>query len=661
MCGIAGFSGAATAPEAARALLERMIHTLRHRGPDGFGYHVDATVGLAHARLSIIDLATGAQPVHNERKSVWTVFNGEIFNYIELREMLEARGHRFYTRSDTEVIVHLYEEFGDRFVEHLNGQFAIALWDSERQRLVLSRDRAGIRPLFHASAAGRIWFGSEINSLLTVLPNAASVNPMGLVQTLNYWGPVDPATVFSGVSSLPPGHLLAIERDGRQTLTQFWDWTFPPASAHLGGSAQRDLGDVERTAAQLRTLLIDAVRLQLRADVPVAAYLSGGLDSSAIVALARGFTDTPIRTFSIAFTEAEFDESEHQTTMARYLGTHHTTLNCSRRDIGDVFPTLIWHTEAPILRTAPAPLMLLSRQVRDAGFKVVLTGEGADEVFGGYDLFKEAKIRRFWARQPRSTARPRLLGRLYGYLDNSPVANEALARSFFAKGMENIDRPVFAHAPRWSTSQRALAFLSPEMRASVGPWDALTWYEQHLPSAITSWTPLARDQYVEAKSLLGAYLLSAQGDRVAMANSVEGRCPFLDHRVIEFANALAPHLKIRGLTEKYILRRALTGLLPNGILQRTKQPYRAPDSSSFFFDGEPLDYVADLLGAERIRAAGYFNATAVGRLFDKCRSGRVIGFADNQSFVGILSTMLVDEFFVRGRVGSVQQAESIGA
>lgn len=661
MCGIAGFSGIAAAPDTTRALLEKMIHRLRHRGPDGFGFHVEATAGLAHARLAIIDLATGAQPVHNERRTVWTVFNGEIFNYVELRATLEARGHHFYTQSDTEVIVHLYEEFGDHLVEHLNGQFAIALWDNERQRLVLARDRAGIRPLFHATAAGRTWFGSEIKSLLAVLPNGASLDPCGVVQTLNFWGPVDPTTVFTGVSSLPPGHVLAIERDGRQSLTRYWDWTFPPATAQTGTSAHRGVDDVERTATELRELLIDAVRLQMRSDVPVGAYLSGGLDSSAIVALARHFTDIPIRTFAIAFADAEFDESGHQATMSRHLGTDHTTLACSRRDIGEVFPELIWHTETPILRTAPAPLMLLSRQVRAAGYKVVLTGEGADEVFAGYDLFKEAKIRRFWARQPSSTVRPRLLSRLYGYLENSPVANDALARSFFGKGMENIERPIFAHAPRWTTSQRALAFLSPEMRASVGAWDPLSWYEKRLPPEVKSWTPLARDQYVEAKSLLGAYLLSAQGDRVSMANSVEGRCPFLDHRVIEFANALAPRLKIRGLTEKYILRRALAGLLPAQILHRTKQPYRSPDSASFFFDREPLDYVADLMSGERIRAAGYFNATAVGRLFDKCRGGRVIGFADNQAFVGILSTMLVDDLFVRRHVDQHGTPESVGA
>lgn len=639
MCGIAGFSGIDVRPETAHPLLRRMIHTLAHRGPDGYGFHAEDGIGLAHARLSIIDLATGDQPIRNPRGTVWTVFNGEIFNYLELRRELEAEGRTFYTQSDTEVIVHLYDRDGDRFVESLNGQFAIALWDNERQRLVLARDRAGIRPLYLARNDGRLWFASEVKALLAVLPQCAQLDPLGLAETFATWSPIEPHTVYRGIDSLPPGHTLAIEHDGRETLHRYWDWTFPDAA---DTSPSRYPSSVEAATAELRALLIDAVRLQLRADVPVGAYLSGGLDSSGIVAMIRGFTDTPVRTFSVAFEDGEFDESEHQMAMVRHLRTDHTTLRCTRRDIGEAFPRLIRHTETPVLRTAPVPLMLLAGSVREHGYKVVLTGEGADEVFGGYDLFKEAKVRRFWARQPQSKLRPRLLERLYGYLPNSPVRNPAFAQSFFGQGMEHLRRPIFAHVPRWTTSQRALGLLSPELRAEIGGFNALDAFEATLPANIGGWSPLARDQYVEAKSLLAGYLLSSQGDRVAMANSIEGRFPYLDHRVIEFANRLPPSFKIRGMTEKYLLRRALSDLLPNDIVNRTKQPYRAPDSSSFFFDGEPLDYVADLMSESRIRAAGCFDPLAVGRLFDKCRAGRATGFADNQAFVGVLSTMLID-------------------
>jgi asparagine synthase (glutamine-hydrolysing) len=561
---------------------------------------------------------------------------------VELRRDLERQGRAFYTQSDTEVIVHLYDRYGDGFVEHLNGQFAIALWDSRRQRLVLARDRAGIRPLYYTHADGAIWFASEVKALLAARPERARLSPLGLAQALTYWAAAEPDSVFDGVFSLPPGHVLVREADGREKVARYWDWDFPSASE----PTDTHFASLDEATTQLRGLLIDAVRLQLRADVPVGAYLSGGLDSSGIVALIRGFSDTPVRTFSVAFEDREFDESEHQAAMVRHLRTDHTTLKCTTRDIGAAFERLIWHTEAPVLRTAPVPLMLLSRQVREAGYKVVLTGEGADEVFGGYDLFREAKVRRFWARQPESKLRPRLLERLYGYLENSPVANPAFTRAFFGRGLEHIDRPIFAHVPRWTTSQRALAFLSPEMRMAIGDFDPLALYETRLPAEIMAWRPLARDQYIEAKSLMAGYLLSSQGDRVAMANSIEGRFPFLDHRLIEFANRLPPRWKIRGLTEKYILRRALADLLPADVLHRTKQPYRAPDSASFFADGVPHDYVAERMSREAIREAGYFDADAVERLMTKARAGRIAGFADNQAFVGILSTQLLHHHFL---------------
>ena len=646
MCGIAGFIEPGATPDQAWPVLDRMIRTLAHRGPDGYGFHAEMGVGLAHARLSIIDLATGDQPIHNERRTIWTVFNGEIFNHVELRKALEREGHGFYTHSDTEVIVHLYERYGDRFVEHLNGQFAIALWDGERKRLVLTRDRAGIRPLFHTRRGDRLWFASEVKALHAALPDAASLSPLGLAQALTYWSTCDPDTVYEGVRSLPPGCMLCVEHDGREKLVRYWDWSFPPAE---DVSPAKRTFSVEAATDEVRHLLIDAVRLQLRADVPVGAYLSGGLDSSGIVALIKGFTDAPVRTFSIAFDDSEFDESAQQAAVVKHLGTDHTTLRCTRSDIGRAFPQLVTHAETPILRTGPVPLMLLAGSVRQHGYKVVLTGEGADEVFGGYDLFKEAKIRRFWAQQPESRMRASLLGRLYGYLDNSPVRHAGFAQWYFGRGMEHVGRPIFAHVPRWATSSRAMSLLSPEIRASIGPWDPLSAYERTLPPDIMRWSPLARDQYVEAKSLLAGYLLSAQGDRAAMAHSIEGRFPYLDHRLIEFASRLPPSFKIRGLKEKYLLRRALSGLLPTDIIHRTKQPYRAPDSQSFFVDGKPLDYVADLMSRESIQAAGYFDAKSVEHLFKKCQAGHATGFADNQAFVGVLSTMVLHKTMAMSR------------
>jgi asparagine synthase (glutamine-hydrolysing) len=448
-------------------------------------------------------------------------------------------------------------------------------------------------------------------------------------------------STFRGVQSLPAGHLLTLE-NGRESVRCYWDWTFPQGPDYSRVS-------LEEAAEQLRELLIDAVRLQLRSDVPVGAYLSGGLDSSGIVSLIRNHTSAPLRTFSVAFEDSEFDESRFQREMVATLGTDHTTLKCTQADIGKIFPSLIRHTETPILRTAPAPLMLLSGDVRRAGYKVVLTGEGADEVFGGYDLFKEAALRRFWAPQPGSRWRSLLFSRLYPYLRNSPVANQAFARSFFGQRLDETSSPFYAHFTRWSTTQGIWKFFSPAARAALAAVSPEKDLAERLPAAFTGWNPLGRDQYIEVHTLLEGYLLSSQGDRVAMANSVEGRVPYLDHRVIEFANRLSPRLKLRGLREKVVLRRALAGMLPASIVQRVKQPYRAPDSQSFFEGGRPLPYVADLLNRERLREAGYFDADAIQGLVAKCAAGRASGAGDNMALVGVLSTMLVHEQFVTSR------------
>lgn len=642
MCGIAGLYSFAGAPAPSRHELERMIGVLHHRGPDGSATYADGPVGLAHARLSIIDLAGGWQPIANEDESLWVVFNGEIFNYVELRADLERRGHRFRTQSDTEVIVHLYEDLGLDFVDVLNGQFAIALWDARRQRLVLARDRTGIRPLFYTQASGRLAFASEVKALFTLPAVPRRIDVQGLASTFSYWSVLPPNTVFEGISCLPPGHRMVVEQGGTR-IERYWDWSFPETLP----PPRRE----EECAEELRALLVDAVRLQLRADVPVGAYLSGGLDSSIITTIIKNHTDTPLRSFSLTFENSEFDESRYQNELVRHLGTEHSALLCRRGDIGAAFARAVWHAEAPLLRSAPAPMMLLADSVRAAGYKVVLTGEGADEVFGGYDLFKEAKVRRFLARAPDSKWRGRILERLYPYLQNSPASGRAFTQRFFSEGLDEAHQPWFAHIPRMNTTRRALQFLRPELHAAATAWDPREALRATLPGDIDRWLPSGRDQYVEAHTLLSGYLLSSQGDRMAMAASIEARFPFLDHRVIEFANRLPAQLKLRGLNEKYILKKAMAAELPVSITQRSKQPYRSPDSSSFFADAQPLDYVAELLSPRRLDDAGLFDAAAVGKLMEKCRTGRALGFGDNMAFLGVLSTMLLHEQFIAPAAG----------
>ncbi len=646
MCGIAGLWSLDPASAPRSHEIEKMVAALHHRGPDGRGQRIDGPIGLGHARLSIIDLTLGAQPMPNEDRSIWVVFNGEIFNYLELRQTLKQQGHRFDTESDTEVLVHLYEQHGDDFVDHLNGQFAIALWDGRRQRLVLARDRVGMRPLFYTWVRGRLAFASEVKALFTLPEVPRRFDPHAIASTFSYWSVLAPGSVFEGISSLPPGHLMSVDAAGTVQLRRYWDWNF---DARSDASAASD----DSLAEELRALLIDAVRLQLRADVPVGAYLSGGLDSSIITTIIRNHTSNPLRSFSLTFDDPEFDESAHQRALVEHLHTQHSSVRVGRPDIAAAFARTVWHAEAPVVRTAPAPMMLLADSVRDAGYKVVLTGEGADEAFGGYDLFKEASIRRFVARSPGSRWRSHLLGRLYPYLANSPTAGPAFARQFFATGLDEVDAPWFAHMTRLATTRRMFQFFRDDWRARLLEWDPHAALAATLPAGFSRWQPLERDQYVEAHTLMSGYLLSSQGDRMAMAASVEARYPFLDHRVIEFACRLPPRLKLRGLHEKRLLKQSMAAELPGSITRRSKQPYRAPDSACFFADGRPLPWVAELLSAARLDAAGMFDPLAVGRLVEKCRAGRAIGFGDNIAFVGVLSTMLLHEQFVRPTAGPV--------
>lgn len=632
MCGIAGYFGTPNAGIPDRILLEQMNGELRHRGPDAGGIHCGDGVGLAHRRLSIIDLEAGAQPMANDNGSVRISFNGEIFNYIELRDELIARGHAFRTSSDTEVIIRLYEEMGPDCVDRLNGDFAFAIVDTRRRQLMLARDRMGVRPLFYTWQGDTLYFASEVKALLRVPGVEAELDPVALDQVFTLWFPLAPRTLFKNVAELPPAHRL-IARAGHVEVAPYWELQFPDADV---ADAPRDEGEV---VEETRALLADATRIRLRADVPVGSYLSGGLDSSLVAALAHGFVSDRLRTFSVRFDDAEFDETAFQMEMAEALGTDHSAVLCRPADIGAVFPEIVRHAERPILRTAPAPLHLLSGLVRDEGFKVVLTGEGADEVFGGYDIFKEAKLRRFCARQPDSLRRPLLFKRLYPYLPKLQAQSAAYLKAFFATDLDAVGDPLFSHLPRFRSTSGAKLFFSGDLRETLAGYDALDELRSGLPEDFARWHPLSQAQYLETTYLLPGYILSAQGDRMAMAHSVEGRFPFLDHRVVEAAAKIPPRLKLKGLTEKHVLREAARDVLPTRMADRPKQPYRAPDSASFFGKGAP-GYVERLLSGPVVARSGLFDTHAVERLARKGRDGRINGFRDNAALIGILSTQL---------------------
>ena len=642
MCGIAGFYGAPETAVPRAAILQRMIGAIAHRGPDGQGVFDDDRAALAHIRLSIIDLATGAQPMPNSDRTVWITFNGEIFNYVELRRDLILRGHSFRTASDTEVILHLYEEMGPDCVSAFNGDFAFAIWDSRKNLLMLARDRMGVRPLFYTTRKGCLCFASEVKALLEVPGIAAGLDPIALDQIFTFWFPLAPRTPFKDVFELPPAHVL-IARPDRVVVRRYWSLKYPDAGD------DRALNDCSEhaIAEDLRELLLDATRIRLRSDVPVGAYLSGGLDSSIIAAMVNKIVPARLQTFSVTFGSTEYDESHYQQEMVQALKARHASIACGPADIGRSFPTVIRHGEQPILRTAPAPLLALSNLVHQAGFKVVLTGEGADEIFAGYDIFKEAKIRRFWARQPQSASRPRLFRLLYPYLPRLQGQSQKYLEAFFGGGLAETSDPLYSHLPRFRTTAGAKLFFSDLLLESIRGYDALADLRERLPAEFDRWHPLSQAQFLETAHLLPGYILSSQGDRVAMAHAVECRFPFLDHRVIEFAARIPPKLKIRGLREKHILRESARDLLPPAIGNRVKQPYRSPDSLSFVGASEP-DYVESCLSRSELAANGWFDPRAVDKLARKCRNQALVGHRDNMAFVGILSTQIWHREFVAG-------------
>ena len=645
MCGIVGTLNIEANPLIDRDVLCAMLGAVRHRGPDQFGLYAyqdsQSGVGLGSARLSIIDLGGGQQPISNEDGTIWIVFNGEIFNYLELRDALARDGHRLATDSDTEVIVHLYEHVGPACVNYLNGQFAFAIWDERTHTLFMARDRLGIRPLYYTIRDGALIFASEVKALLADPRVPAEVDPVTLDQIFTFWSPLAPRTPFKGIQTLPPAHRLLARPKGDIQVERYWQPSFSKEEV-----AETNVEDVESAARRLRHLLVDATELRLRADVPVGAYLSGGLDSSTIAALIRRHTPNRLETFSIAFSDEAFDENRFQRQMADCLGTRHHLITCTHEDIGRVFPDVIWHTETPILRTSPAPLYLLSELVHDHDFKVVLTGEGADEFLAGYNIFKEAKIRRFWARRPDSEMRPALLRRLYPYIGQLAEGNTAYLQRFFGRGLTDVGSPVYSHAIRWSNTSRSKRFFSTALQELLVGTSASSPDDVYRPDSFDDWNWLSRAQYLEITVFLAEYLLSSQGDRMAMAHSVEGRFPFLDHRVVEFCNQLPPHFKLRGLNEKYLLKRAMRDLLPEEIWQRPKRPYRAPIHRSFFPDGAPLEWVAELLSTEQTEAAGFFNPRAVDKLRQKIDRIGALGETDDMALAGILSTQLLHQRFV---------------
>ncbi len=633
MCGITGIFSRSGPIANAGNVLACMLASIEYRGPDESGMFIGDHLAIGNVRLSIIDIKTGQQPLVDPSGRYVIVFNGEIFNYPELREELTGKGHHFRTESDTEVLLQAYIQYGPACLSKCNGQFALAIWDRLEKKLFLARDRLGIRPLFYTYIGDHFVFGSEIKALFEHPGIQPEIDPVALAQVFTCWTTLSPRTFFKNISELPPGHYMTITRKAI-SIKQFWKLSF-----HSGLESVKKINGCD-AGEQLEELLSDSVKIRLRSDVPVAAYLSGGLDSSAITALIKKQYPEKLQTFSIGFEDEEFDESPYQKEVSAFLDTRHTSFTCSRKDIAALFPSALWHAEMPVLRTAPVPMYCLAKHVHASNIKVVMTGEGADEMLGGYDIFKETLIREFWARQPQSIYRPLLLQKLYPYLDQFKEMNRNMLRFFYSYKLNEVDSPVYSHLLRWHNTSGLFQYFSNDLVNALHGYNFLDNVSSMLPGDFKGFSRLGKAQWLESVIFMSGYLLSSQGDRVAMAHSVEGRYPFLDYRVVEFAAKLPTDLKLHGLNEKYILKKIMEGRLPQRIVKRPKQAYRAPMAKSFLGSGE-ASYAMELLSENAICATGLFNPAIVQRLVDKIRNAPFISETENMAFTGILSCQVL--------------------
>ncbi len=634
MCGVAGIIDFRGKSDSIPAVKE-MLRSFSYRGPDESGIYHSPIATIGNVRLSIIDLATGQQPLSDTSGRYWIVFNGEIFNYIELREDLDKKGVKLKTHSDTEVLVNLFALYGEKCLNLLNGQFAVVIWDIKEKKLFIARDRVGIRPLFYTVANGVLYFASEIKALLGNKDVRRELNPENLAQIYTFWTSITPYTPFRDISELSPGHYMVYSRKGL-SVHKFWELSFNNSNPDVS------LSDALEGFNELFT---NAVRIRLRADVEVAAYLSGGIDSSTTVAYIKDIEPGVLNTFSIGFEDKDFDESRYQEEAVRYLNTNHRAISCTSKDIANEFPRVVWHSETPLTRTAPTPMLILSKLVRDNNIKVVITGEGSDEILAGYDIFREAIIRRFWASQPSSSLRPTLLKRIYPDIPHLRNASPNILKMFFGYRLEDTDNPLYSHLLRWNNSNHIKKHFSENLREKVNGYDPLADLSGRLPKSFMEWSPLARAQWLETTVFMSGYLLSSQGDRMAMANSVEGRYPFLDYRVIEYCSSLPDRLKLNGLNEKYLLKKLMAGRIPESIVKRPKQPYRAPISSVFMGMGRP-DYVDEMLSEKMTRNAGIFNYESVGALVSKIKKAGTGSEMDNMVITSVISTHLVYSQFI---------------
>lgn len=613
MCGIAGFISIADKRPAEHEIVKRMTGTLKHRGPDSSGYFVEGHAALGFRRLSIIDLETGNQPICNEDGSIVVICNGEIFNYQELGRTLERQGHTFRTKSDVEVLVHLYEEKGLDFLNDLNGQFAFAIYDRNSQTMLLARDQLGVSPLYYTVIQGVMVFASEAKAILAHPLVPREVDLTGLDQILSFPGLISPRTMFKDIQSLPSGHYVIADSNGVRTR-EYWDLNYPEIDAPTAEKPDAYYED------RLQEYFERSVAYRLQADVPVGFYLSGGLDSSMIATMIKRVSpDSPRHSFSVGFTDKELTEVKHQRLMAETVGSIHHELIFADTDITERLAQMVYHCECPVKETYNVCAMALSQVARASGVSVVLTGQGADELFAGYMgyRFDGAGLRGQRNYDFEAALEDEIRERLWG------------------------DPNLFYETDHYAFSEVKTALYSEQVKRSQDEFDCLNFPLVN-KDRLRNRHPVHQRSYLDFKLRLADHLLIEHGDRMAMANSVEVRHPFLDQDLVEFAQTIPPDLKLNNLTEKYILRRIARDLVPRPILEKEKFGFRAPAGACLFKQSSEL--INDLLSPERIKRQGYLNPEAVARI--KCQYSQE-GFRLNPHFeVDLLTVILTFALFL---------------
>ena len=607
MCGIAGIVYTDRDRPVAIDDLKRMCGSLIHRGPDDEGFFTRGNVGLGMRRLKVIDLVTGGQPISNEDGSIWIVFNGEIYNYPELRRELEQKGHKFSTHTDTETIVHAYEEYGENCVSKLNGMFAFAIWDDSRKKLFLARDRIGVKPLYYFFDGHRLIFGSELKAILQCKDIPKNIDHQALDAFLTFEYVPAPLSIFAEIKKLPAGHVLTFER-GKVSTRQYWDLRFYSARA-----GEDELGET------LYGLLKDAVRMRLISDVPLGAFLSGGIDSSTLVALMSELMDRPVKTFSIGFDDLSYNELEYARTVAKYFGTDHEELTI-RPDAVNLVSDLIKHLDEPLADVSIFPTYLVSKLAREH-VTVVLSGDGGDELFGGYEWYVAQKLARHYGYLPKAM-KTRLIPSLIGLVPPSPKKKGPVNK--LKRFVEGSALPESLRHFRWSsflTGEAKQDLYSDGLRQSVNHDATCARFTSYFDAYIEA-DPTWQEQFADVKTYLADDIL-VKVDRMSMANSLEARSPFLDYRVAEFAAGLPSDLKLKGLQTKYLLKRCMRAKLPPCILKRKKEGFSIPMKNWLQQELRPM--MEDMLSPKRVSQEGLFNSVYI----EKLKADHLDGVANN--------------------------------